>query len=43
MNSVRIGVIGAGNMGADHANTVHRHVPGAVVTMVADIAVWTTP
>ncbi|WP_367325577.1 Gfo/Idh/MocA family oxidoreductase [Streptomyces sp. HUAS ZL42] len=37
MSTVRIGVIGAGNMGADHANTLHRHVSGAVVTMVADI------
>ncbi|ELS56807.1 putative Inositol 2-dehydrogenase [Streptomyces viridochromogenes Tue57] len=30
-------MIGAGNMGADHVNTLHRHVSGAVVTMVADI------
>ncbi|MBT2419464.1 Gfo/Idh/MocA family oxidoreductase [Streptomyces sp. ISL-22] len=37
MSVVRIGVIGAGNMGADHVNTLHRHVSGAVVTMVADI------
>ncbi|MBK6017866.1 Gfo/Idh/MocA family oxidoreductase [Streptomyces sp. MBT53] len=37
MSTVRIGVIGAGNMGADHVNTLHRHVSGAVVTMVADI------
>jgi myo-inositol 2-dehydrogenase/D-chiro-inositol 1-dehydrogenase len=34
---VRIGVIGAGNMGADHANTLHRYVSGAMVTMIADI------
>lgn len=37
MSTVRIGVIGAGTMGADHVNTLHRHVSGAVVTMVADI------
>ncbi|WP_037886445.1 Gfo/Idh/MocA family oxidoreductase [Streptomyces viridochromogenes] len=37
MSAVRVGVIGAGNMGADHVNTLHRHVSGAVVTMVADI------
>ncbi|MEU6557528.1 Gfo/Idh/MocA family oxidoreductase [Streptomyces sp. NPDC046915] len=37
MNAVRIGVIGAGNMGADHVNTLHRHVSGALVTVVADI------
>ncbi|MFC8520686.1 Gfo/Idh/MocA family oxidoreductase [Streptomyces sp. NPDC057257] len=39
MSAVRIGVVGAGNMGADHVNTVHRHVSGAVVTMVADLEV----
>ncbi|MFH9554183.1 Gfo/Idh/MocA family oxidoreductase [Streptomyces sp. NPDC017435] len=39
MSTVRIGVIGAGNMGADHVNTLHRHVSGAVITMVADIDV----
>ncbi|MFJ9243967.1 Gfo/Idh/MocA family oxidoreductase [Streptomyces sp. NPDC101776] len=37
MSTLRIGVIGAGNMGADHAKTLHRHVSGAVVTMVADL------
>ncbi|MFC8429446.1 Gfo/Idh/MocA family oxidoreductase [Streptomyces sp. NPDC057253] len=37
MRPVRIGVIGAGNMGADHVRNLHRNVPGAVVTMVADI------
>ncbi|MFD9041376.1 Gfo/Idh/MocA family oxidoreductase [Streptomyces bottropensis] len=37
MSTVRIGVIGAGIMGADHVNTLHRRVSGAVVTMVADI------
>lgn len=37
MSTVRIGVIGAGNMGADHVNTLHRLVSGTVVTMVADI------
>ncbi|WP_329599826.1 Gfo/Idh/MocA family oxidoreductase [Streptomyces pseudovenezuelae] len=39
MSTVRIGVIGAGTMGADHVNTLHRHVSGAVVTRVADIDV----
>ncbi|WP_181802972.1 Gfo/Idh/MocA family oxidoreductase [Streptomyces shenzhenensis] len=39
MSTVRIGVIGAGIMGADHVNTLHCHVSGAVVTMVADIDV----
>ena len=34
---VRVGVIGAGIMGADHINTLHRHVGGAAVTMVADV------
>jgi myo-inositol 2-dehydrogenase/D-chiro-inositol 1-dehydrogenase len=37
MSNVRIGVIGAGNMGADHVATLHRHVSGAEVTLVADI------
>jgi len=37
LSTVRIGVIGAGNMGADHVRNLHRHVSGAVVTMVADI------
>jgi myo-inositol 2-dehydrogenase/D-chiro-inositol 1-dehydrogenase len=35
--TVRVGVIGAGIMGADHANTLHRTVSGAEVGMVADI------
>jgi len=35
--TVRVGVIGAGIMGADHVNTLHRHVSGAAVTMVADL------
>jgi predicted dehydrogenase len=35
--TVRVGVIGAGIMGADHVNTLHRHVSGAAVTMVADV------
>lgn len=37
VSTIRVGVIGAGNMGADHVNTLHRHVSGAVVTQVADI------
>lgn len=36
MSNLRIGVIGAGNMGADHVTTLHRHVSGAEVTLVAD-------
>jgi myo-inositol 2-dehydrogenase/D-chiro-inositol 1-dehydrogenase len=35
--TVRVGVIGTGVMGADHVNTLHRHVTGAAVTMVADL------
>jgi len=35
--SVRVGVIGAGNMGADHANTLRRFVRGAEVVAVADV------
>jgi myo-inositol 2-dehydrogenase / D-chiro-inositol 1-dehydrogenase len=34
---VRVGVIGTGIMGADHADTLHRYVSGAAVTMVADL------
>ena len=34
--TVRIGVVGAGVMGADHANTLRRSVRGAEVTAVAD-------
>ena len=37
--TVRVGVVGAGIMGADHVNTLHRHVSGAAVTMVADLDV----
>ncbi len=33
----RIGIIGAGIMGADHALTVHRYVSGATVEVVADL------
>lgn len=32
-----MGVIGAGIMGADHANTVHRKLSGAVLTAVTDV------
>jgi myo-inositol 2-dehydrogenase/D-chiro-inositol 1-dehydrogenase len=35
--TVRVGVIGAGIMGADHANTLHHMVSGAEVSIVADI------
>jgi myo-inositol 2-dehydrogenase / D-chiro-inositol 1-dehydrogenase len=35
--TVRVGVIGAGVMGADHINTLHHHVSGAAVAMVADV------
>jgi myo-inositol 2-dehydrogenase/D-chiro-inositol 1-dehydrogenase len=35
--TVRVGVIGAGIMGADHANTVHRKLSGAALVAVTDI------
>ncbi len=35
--TLRIGVVGAGTMGADHANTLRRFVRGAEVTAVADV------
>lgn len=35
--ALRVGVIGAGIMGADHVSTLHRYVSGAAVTIVADI------
>src|SRR5215212_7644982 len=35
--TVRVGVIGAGVMGADHVNTLRRYVRGAAVGMVADV------
>jgi myo-inositol 2-dehydrogenase/D-chiro-inositol 1-dehydrogenase len=34
--AVRVGIIGTGVMGADHAKTLCRHVPGAVVRAVHD-------
>ncbi|MDJ0458848.1 Gfo/Idh/MocA family oxidoreductase [Arthrobacter sp. NQ7] len=34
--TVRIGIIGAGVMGADHARTLHESVSGATVTAIAD-------
>lgn len=37
MKHVRIGVIGTGIMGTDHARILHRDVPGADVVMLADI------
>jgi myo-inositol 2-dehydrogenase / D-chiro-inositol 1-dehydrogenase len=36
---IRVGVIGAGIMGADHVATLHRYVSGATVIAVADIDV----
>ena len=35
--TVRIGIIGAGNMGADHAHTLQRFVSGASVALLADV------
>ena len=37
MTTLKVGVIGAGIMGADHANTLRRSVRGAEVTAVADV------
>ena len=34
---MRIGVIGVGIMGADHARILHRDVPHAEVVMIADV------
>lgn len=34
--TVRVGIIGAGIMGADHARTLHERVSGATVTAIAD-------
>jgi myo-inositol 2-dehydrogenase / D-chiro-inositol 1-dehydrogenase len=34
--SVRIGIIGTGVMGADHARTLGKHVPGAILKAVYD-------
>ncbi len=34
---IRVGVVGAGIMGADHATTLHRWVSGAEVALVADL------
>jgi myo-inositol 2-dehydrogenase/D-chiro-inositol 1-dehydrogenase len=33
----RVGIIGTGNMGADHASTLHRFVSGASVELLADV------
>ena len=35
--TLRIGIIGAGIMGADHANTLHHFVSGADVELIADV------
>jgi len=35
--TIRVGVIGTGIMGADHAAILHRDVPGAAVTFLADM------
>lgn len=37
--TVRVGVIGAGIMGTDHARLLHRDVPGADVVAIADVDV----
>jgi myo-inositol 2-dehydrogenase/D-chiro-inositol 1-dehydrogenase len=37
MSTLRIAVIGAGIMGADHVTTLHRHVKGAQVQAVVDV------
>jgi myo-inositol 2-dehydrogenase/D-chiro-inositol 1-dehydrogenase len=34
--AIRVGIIGTGVMGADHASALHRHVPGAVLKAVYD-------
>ncbi len=35
--SLRVGIIGAGIMGADHALTLHRSIAGATVEVLADV------
>ena len=35
--TIRIGIIGLGVMGADHAHTLDRYVNGAEVTAIADV------
>lgn len=37
MSALRVGVIGAGIMGTDHATLLHRSVSGATVAAVADV------
>lgn len=37
--TVRVGVIGTGVMGTDHAQILHRDVPGAEVVLLADVDV----
>ncbi|MER6735103.1 Gfo/Idh/MocA family oxidoreductase [Streptomyces puniciscabiei] len=37
MSTVRVGVVGAGTMGADHVHTPHHWVSGAEVVRVADV------
>src|SRR3954447_16596073 len=37
--TLRVGVVGAGVMGADHVTTLHRWVSGAEVSCVADLDV----
>ncbi len=34
---IRVGIIGTGNMGADHAANLHRFVSGAAVELLADV------
>jgi len=37
---IRVGVIGAGIMAADHANTLQRKVSGARLDAVTDVDAW---
>nr|WP_063826130.1 Gfo/Idh/MocA family oxidoreductase [Streptomyces antibioticus] len=36
-SALRVGVVGAGSMGADHARTLHRWASGAEVALAADV------
>ncbi len=37
--TIRVGIIGTGIMGTDHARTLHRFVPGCTVAMLSDVDV----